>query len=424
MDRLSRSSSPAKLVNRQKQWTITCCGLSALLVSAVIGLATPAPIARFAVDANVKALSEAYNSSGHELFSRLATSPGNIVFSPYSVGTAMALALSGARGETEAEMSRVLKHQLTREQIDGANGNALAILNQHGKRAFFSLSRSADKLIAANAVVLTNLGNAISKDYLAAAKANYAAEVFENASLAGLNTWVSRRTEGKVETIIDELDPRTAAVLVNALYFKARWMSAFDSELTRLDTFEISPSDTVRAPIMHRKGDYPVVTDREFSAIRLPLQIPHLSMVIVLPKRAADVETVGARLDSSTLSGTFHQLSGAARKVDLALPRFKASLKVRLKRHFVALGMSDPFDITQANFSGMTGGRAALAISEIFHGAFIEVSESGAEAGAATAAPMITSGPQMFHVTRPFLFYIIDDATQAILFQGRITDPR
>ncbi len=420
---LSDSNSPAELVNRKTRWIVTCCALSALLVSAIVGLSTPEPVARFTVDANLKALSEAYNSSGHELFSRLATSRGNIVFSPYSVGTTMALALSGARGETEAEMLRVLKHQLTREQIDDANRGVLAILNQYGKRPVFSFGPSADKFIAANAVVLTSR-NVISKDYLAAAKANYAAEIFENGSLAVLNAWVSRKTDGKIETIIDELDPRTAAILVDAIYLKARWMAAFDSRLTRLETFEMSPSDTVQVPIMHREGDYPVVADQGFSAIRLPLQIPQFSMVIVLPRRAGDVEMLGAGLDSATLSEILRQLSGAARKVDLALPRFKASFAVKLKQHFIALGMRDAFDTNQANFSGMTDGKAALAIDDVFHRAFIEMSEDGAEAGAATAAPMIRSAPQIFHVTRPFLFYIIDDTTQAILFQGRIIDPR
>jgi serine protease inhibitor len=113
-----------------KQWIITCCTATVLLISAVGGLLmavqTPPVVT---ADDRVRMLSEAYNSSGQDLFSQLAASPGNIVFSPYSVGTTMALALSGARSETEAEMARVLKHRLPRVEVDGANGKALAILN-------------------------------------------------------------------------------------------------------------------------------------------------------------------------------------------------------------------------------------------------------------------------------------------------------
>src|SRR5207244_2461184 len=123
---------------RSKRWFIACCAAVMLLMSAVGGLlmAVQAPPI-IAADDSVKALSEAYNSSGQELFSQVAASPGNIVFSPYSIGTAMALALSGARGETEAEMLRILKHRLSRAEIDDANGKAIAILNQYGRRPFF-----------------------------------------------------------------------------------------------------------------------------------------------------------------------------------------------------------------------------------------------------------------------------------------------
>jgi serpin B len=75
----------------------------------------------------------------------------------------------------------------------------------------------------------------------------------------------------------------------------------------------------------------------------------------------------------------------------------------------------------------MTGGEVAevaIFIDEVSHRAVIEVSEEGTEAAAATAVFMLSSGPRAFHVNRPFLFYIVDDATGAILFQGRIVDPR
>src|SRR5712691_6622018 len=84
--------------------------------------------------AAARALTGAYNASGQELFKRLSTGPGNIVFSPYSIGTAMAMALAGARGETEREMAAVLKHTLGqhsigRAEIAAANSVALSLLN-------------------------------------------------------------------------------------------------------------------------------------------------------------------------------------------------------------------------------------------------------------------------------------------------------
>src|SRR5690242_18578475 len=85
--------------------------------------------------AEVRALTAAYAASAHGLFTTFAAKPGNIVFSPYSIGTAMAMALSGARGETESEMARVLRHTLSRAAIDKANASLLAILNGYDRSA-------------------------------------------------------------------------------------------------------------------------------------------------------------------------------------------------------------------------------------------------------------------------------------------------
>jgi len=80
---------------------------------------------------------------------------------------------------------------------------------------------------------------------------------------------------------------------------------------------------------------------------------------------------------------------------------------------------------------GRPAAAGRLHIDQIVHRAVIEVAEESTEAAAATAvgvrsmavpAPMPT--PVSFRVDHPFLFYLVDDTTGAILFQGRIADPR
>jgi serpin B len=91
-----------------------------------------------------------------------------------------------------------------------------------------------------------------------------------------------------------------------------------------------------------------------------------------------------------------------------------------------------PFDARRADFSGLTGRppqQAPTAIDQIVHRAVIEVSEESTEAAAATAVGvMVTSAkpvePLQFRVDRPFLYYLVDDRTGAVLFQGRVVDPR
>jgi serpin B len=421
---------------RPKHWVMLRCVAAILLpiaagslVGALLGglLAAMQSQSRsmtLASQESVTALSDAYNASGQELFARLAAAPGNIVVSPYSIGTAMALTMSGAAGETEAEMARVLRHRLPRVEVDSANGKALAILSRYGAQSFFSKPNAAT-LISANAAMLPRNGGPISTDYLARARTHYAAEIFRNAGPADVNTWVNRKTEGRIDKIIDRLDPETAAVVLNAVYFKAPWFDPFDKARTQAKPFAISPSQTVQAPIMHREGIFPVVTSAGFSAIRVPYQALRLHMVIVLPDDAGGLPAVSARLDDAALAQLLSSFNGDAfAYVELGLPRFKARFEVSLRDHFRALGMTQPFDRAKADFSGITGGSASLFIQDIVHLAVIDVTEEGTEAAAATAEAMAVGRPQPFHVNRPFLFYVVESQTNAILFQGRIVDPR
>src|SRR5260370_35631083 len=106
-------------------------------VITIMGALTEGPAAaqlHMAAEARVTLLARAYNATGQQLFGQFAAAPGNIVFSPYSVGAAMSMAVSGARGDTAAEMMRVLTMRMAADAIDAANAEVLSILNgyDHG----------------------------------------------------------------------------------------------------------------------------------------------------------------------------------------------------------------------------------------------------------------------------------------------------
>jgi serpin B len=404
--------------------SIAACAITAILVTIAYG-SLPGETAPPKAGADVKALAQATNAFAQDLSAQLPRT-GNLVFSPYSISTAMALALSGARGTTEEELLRVLRHQLMRGEVDAANTAMHRILAHYGARASW-WTPGPVRLAAANAVMLTpSGGDIISKAYLAAVERSYDAKVFRNGSASAVNSWVRQKTDGKIETLVDQLPPGTQAILLNAIYFKAAWHRSFDASLTRADAFEKASGEKVLVPLMHREGDYPVATGEGYSAIRLPYQNAHLSMVVVLPDERHGNEAISARLDGTALSQLFAQLRQEARPVRLALPRFKIRFAATLQPPLRALGLSRPFDPAQADFSGMTGGVKALWLADVRHAAVIEVAEEGTEAAATTGVFMVTSyqPPVDFRVTRPFLFYIVDDASEAILFQGRVVDPR
>jgi serpin B len=425
-----------------------------------------------ALGQDVRALTKAYNASGQALFEVLARTPGNIVISPYSIGAAMAMARAGARGETERQMAKVLKHALPPEATDAANAALLASLNAYdrsaqpgfcpqdaqwtGTRCEAPLSSDrrcppsmlpedqvcvghpvgpSARLISANALMLARRGGLISAEFKALVGDKYAAGVFEGAGLEEVNAWVREKTQGKIERILDRLDPDAAAVLLNAVYLKAAWASPFSKGATREDDFNLTARQKVRVPMMRQQAPFPVVERAGFRAIRLAYIEPSLAMVVVLPNEVEGLAAVSERLDAGEVANLASTLrKGPHSLVALALPRFKAAYNAGLVKPFQTAGMTLAFG-DSADFSGMTGrtsGRDGVKIGDIEHRAVIEVAEPGTEAAAATAVVMVParSAPREppravpFVVDRPFLFYVVDDASGAILFQGRIADPR
>jgi len=448
-------------------------------VITVAGIMTAAPAAaqlHIAAEARVTLLSRAFNATGQQLFGRFAAAPGNIVFSPYSVGAAMSMAVSGARGDTASEMMRVLSMRMAADAIDAANAEMVSILNGYDHSATppvcppsttvngrncesrpggelmnqcqFGLrlvgnrcvgpgaTPASARFLAANALMLGKRGDLISADYVAALKTKYDAEVFRNAGLDEINGWVAKKTEGKIDRMLDRLDPDSAAVLLNAVYFKARWASVFDPKLTREEAFNLTRTQKAEVALMNQTASFSLVSRGGYRAIRLNYEVPELGLVVVLPDDVEGAGAVARRLGANELAELFAALrDGQAKKpVALVLPRFRVEYRADLVTPFRQAGMQKAFDAKGADFSGMTGrpvGLGGIHIDQIVHRAVIEVAEENTEAAAATAVGVRSMAVQVqaptpvsFRVDHPFLFYLVDDTTGAILFQGRIADPR
>lgn len=69
-------------------------------------------------------------------------------------------------------------------------------------------------------------------------------------------------------------------------------------------------------------------------------------------------------------------------------------------------------------------GQTGLWLRAVEHEAVFEIDEEGTEAAAASGGAMQGSHGPTVTMDRPFLFLIRDEPTGALLFFGRITDPR
>jgi serpin B len=419
----------------------------------------------------MKALAHDYNASGLALYRALARRPGNVVLSPYSIGSALAMVHSGARGETEREMAAALKMSLPREAVDAANaallnhlkgydrtadpgycpkgthragdrceaapapgGGCPPLATREGDTCVASPSLPSATLVVANALALPKGAPGVSKAYAGVLRDSYAAAVLEGGGAADINAWVAQRTAGKIGRIVDALPHDAGPVLINAVYLKAAWHSPFALSATRDGDFSLSATARVRVPMMHQLADLALVERAGWRALRLDYAERSLSLIVVLPQEVEGIDRVAEGLDAAELTGLIAALRGARPKlVALALPRFKATSSADLAAPLQAAGMRLAFS-DAADFSGMTGGGARVAglkIAAVKHRAVIEVDERGTEAAAATSAVMAPTSalldppqPVPFVVDRPFLFLVVDNASGAVLFQGRLADPR
>ena len=97
---------------------------------------------------------------------------------------------------------------------------------------------------------------------------------------------------------------------------------------------------------------------------------------------------------------------------------------LQLKNDLIALGVTSPFN-EKADFSEMSA--TPLKISNIVHQTFIDVNEEGTEATGATIISFdilsLILDPQEFKCDRPFMFFIHDTISKAILFIGKYNSP-
>ncbi|HLH87577.1 MAG TPA: serpin family protein [Xanthobacteraceae bacterium] len=438
---------------------------SALVTAAVAACLTPAAVLAASAErpAGARAMASAYNATGRLVMRTFAQQPGNIVFSPLSLGSALNMATHGARGTTHAEMDRVLStaglpggdaRELMRvfDSYDTSAtppqcppaaklvGDECAVPAPQDGRCPMSAQSSdgqcltparrapSAQIAIANALMILK---DVAPSYVADLERDYDAEVFRKANLATINGWVASKTKGHVDKILDQLGPNDIAVILNAAYFRARWANVFAKGRTNDAPFWSSRDQSVPVKTMHQTARFAVVTGDGFRAIRLPYTVGQLAMVVVLPDAKDGVDAIGAALDAAALARLAKALeTGPPRQVALALPKFKVDYDASVIPALMNAGLHLPFG-DKADFSGMTGqGGAPVYISQIRHRATIEVDEDGTEATAATAivfsiraAPPRAETPEPFVVDRPFLFYVTDTATGAILFEGRIAQP-
>jgi serpin B len=375
-------------------------------------------------------LAESNNEFAFDLYGLLRDRAGNLVFSPYSLSAALAMAFAGASGETEAQMAAALHFDLPQSQLHPAFNQLDLALTGAGRAA--SPEQHPLQLRTANAI-WTDRTLALRDPFLDEIALNYGTGVHltdfihaHEAARREINAWVSDQTERHIRDLVakEAIDSLTRMVLVNAIYFEGDWQHQFDADDTQDKTFHLLGGSAVHVKMMHTHLPSAVFTSLPLcKAVELPYQGGSAVIDIIVPEEGA-YEAFERGFSYDVFAEILGSLQPAA--VDIGLPTFAFISSFDMGEGLSALGMPDAFDSERADFSRMTGGRD-LFVSRVLHQAFVAVDEKGTAAGGATAIIMAPTSMMLpgvsLVVDRPFMFIIRDLATWQNLFIGRVLDP-
>jgi len=289
-----------------------------------------------------------------------------------------------------------------------------------------------------------------------------------------INGWVEQQTNDRIKELlpIGELDQNSRLVLTNAIYFKGDWASPFNQKLTKDRDFILAGGAKQQTAIMHApylvarygafnadgsyfatpriiggykapKNFYP--ESDGFAVAELPYKGNELSMVVIAPNDASKLSAIEQKLSSDNVNKWLTKLK--KRSINVYLPKFKMETDYTLgdenacgplQKMGMVRAFTEPKNYQNgAQFGGMikSGSKCSqLYISKVLHKAFLEVSEEGTEAAAATAVILkqaipvsartrISSFIPDFKADRPFIYLIRDTKTGSILFIGRMMNP-
>ncbi len=392
---------------------------------------------------DLRTLAAGNNTFAFELYQAVCDGEDNLLYSPYSISVALAMVYAGARGQTEQQMADTLHFELPQELLHPAfNALDLQLASRsHATTRDASgeeVEQVAFQLNIANAV-WGQKGHPFLPEYLDLLALNYGAGVrlvdfraSAPAAVDAINHWISEETEGRIRDVVDELSEDTCLVLANAIYFNAEWDLPFDEEDTEDEPFHLLAGGEEIVPMMHQREAFPYTEGDGYQAIQLPYLNRGVAMVILLPREGRFRE-IEERLTGDWVQDVVRELS--QHDVILTMPKFRYETPVvSLQDTLPAMGMPDAFSPYDADFSGITEPETGLPlyIGDVLHKAFIDVDERRTEAAAVTivimppgAAPDEPTEPPpiVMKIDRPFIFFIRDVKTSAILFVGRVMNP-
>ncbi|WP_192347183.1 serpin family protein [Algoriphagus sp. Y33] len=373
-------------------------------------------------------LSESNTRFATNLFQQLTANGDskNLFFSPYSVHQALAMAMNGNDGEVLEEFIQVLQME----------GMSLEEANQ-------AVKDLTSFLLEVDPKVKLSIANGIwyKEDYQVKIPFKNAAQQYFNAEIAPLdvydpnsvdiiNHWIEKQTNNLIKDMLDFIPADAVMYLVNAIYFKGDWTYNFPKENTHKEKFTLRNGEEIMTDMMNlgEPAGFKAFSTSEYTYLEIPYSSEQYSMGILI-NESGDLSELYPHFTLENLD----EWRSNSREANLILkmPKFKIEYRIdNLSGDLQAMGLVRPFSFHRDNFTQLFSNPThPLKISRVIHQALIEVDEKGTEAAAATIVEIgVTSlppdtTPSIFTLDRPFIFFIQEKHSGAMLFMGKLENP-
>ena len=353
----------------------------------------------------------------------------NILISPDSVMTALAMTENGAAGNTLSEMEYVLGGGISASGIPCARFNTyLSGLNR--------------KLMGSDAFIY-NVANSIwarenmvspKTSFLQANKnyhdAEYFVAPFNDQTSADMNSWVFNKSRNMIDNIIGKLSEDSRMVLINTVAFEGVWAKQFEESRMKREDFTSGSGAKQSAMMLKDTGDYQYFTVNSGQAFvksyRIGKKAGKIAFVGILPPKGESIDHFIAGLNGSSFISAWNSRKNAV--INLSLPEFSYDYSTEMADSLNELGIREAFT-DDADFSNMAipaPETPGLKISKVLHKTHIEVYAKGTKAAAATAVVMEKAGAAFgtdiieLKFDRPFVYALVDADSGIPLFIGEV----
>ncbi len=361
--------------------------------------------------------SNSLNSYSFDLYRETKVDNENLFLSPLSTYYALLVAYEGSENKTKHEFEKVLYLKNSGSLKNDYNHN---LASKSDSCSGFRVSNAIwlDKSLQ----VERRFRKSVSDKYFSDFKRTEFAD--KESAVSEINSWVSDKTNRRINEIVsaEDINKDTKLLISNAVYFKGEWLNKFEKRKTISAPFFTSVENQYQVDFMRNVESLQYFENEAYQFISKPYKNSDLSFCIILPKKLFDIEEIEKKMNADFFKEILDSAYSA--KTSLSIPKLKLKSSYELSNALKNAGLKSAFN-SEADFSGITK-ETPLMIGQVLHKTWIELDEEKTEAAAATAVVIKITGQashKVFKADHPFVFFIIDNRSRAILFIGRYIKP-